>query len=233
MLLLLSAASASAETITLRNEATIDGEVVQATDTEVVIRVPREDVATIDGAPLPPVLDEGVAAPTFTAKDLAGASHTIDAKQRKVTVLHFWVSWCPFCQADAPEIAALHEKFREDTGVRVLTVSLDRDRKNLDQFMKERSVNYPVISAAEVEEAPGGLNLTDLYQVIGFPVTYVIDPQGIIRHKVRGSFAKQGLDLGALATALVPEPQSKAKTEHTPRRLKMRVAWVTEDAESL
>lgn len=224
LVLCLAAASANAETITLRNEATLDGQVLETSDDAVVIRVPREDVATIDGAPLPPVLDEGVAAPTFTAKDLAGISHTVDAKQNKVTVLHFWVSWCPYCQTDAPEVAKLHEQFRENPNVRVLTISLDRDRANLDQFMKERAVSYPVISAADVAEAQGGFDLTDLYQVTGFPITYVIDPQGIIRHKVRGSFAKQGLNLGELATALIPAPESKAKTEHTPRRPKMRVA---------
>jgi len=211
--------TAGGETIRLENDATFTADVLQSDNEGMVIRLPREAVATIDGKPLPPVLQAGVAAPTFTATDLQGTPYTLDAHQGQVTVLHFWVSWCPFCQADQPKIQALADQSQGRSGVRVLSVSLDRERAKAETFVKERHITYPVILAAA---QPNGVELTDLYQITGFPVTYVIDAEGIIRHKVSGSVVKAGVDLGALAAQCLPAPSTN--TQHVPRRVFKRVA---------
>ena len=198
----------SAETIRLKDQTELTGDVLRVEDDQVIIGVPRTSVATIDGEALPPVLEEGVAAPAFTAKDLQGASQAVGGRNGRVTMLHFWVHWCPHCRSDAPKLQALYTRFRDNPDVRILTVNLDHDRSVVDQFIKEHQTSYPVILASEQADAPGGMDLPALYQITSFPITFLIDGQGVIRHKVSGSFAESGQDLEALITAMLPSSQS-------------------------
>ena len=210
ILALLSMPGLWAETIRLDDKTTLKGRVFRMDDEEVIIGLPRESIATIDGKALPPVLGEGTPAPSFTVKDLAGASQTVGKRTGPVTMLHFWVNWCPHCRSDAPKVQALYNQFRDNPNVQLLTVNLDDDRKVVERFIKEHQVTYPVILAAEQAAAPDGIDLPALYQITGFPVTYLIDAKGIVRHKVSGSFVESGQDLGALISALLsPPPPSK------------------------
>ena len=68
-----------------------------------------------------------------------------------------------------------------------------------EQFVREHHATYPVIVAAEQQ----GMDLPALYQVAGFPITYLIDARGTIRKKVSGSFVESHVDLGAEVEALL------------------------------
>lgn len=188
------------QSVRLKDETTFEGQVVKVEDQAVLVRLPREQVATVDGKALAPPLIEGATAPAFTTTDVSGQSHSVGAPQPRVTVLHFWVSWCPYCRTDAPKIEELHDQFKDRPEVQVVTVSLDQDRTKLSQFMEEHKVTYPVILAQDAKQA----DLAKLYEIAAFPVTFVIDAGGIIRHKVSGSFVKSNLDLQSLLTRLLP-----------------------------
>lgn len=189
------------ETIQLRNKRTVDGQVLRIDDEQVIIGLPRESIETIDGKSLPPVLREGATAPAFTVKDLTGRTQSVGGKTGQVTLLHFWVHWCPHCRSDAPKIQALYNQFRDNPKVQVLTVSLDEKRTDTERFINDHQVTYPVILASEQTEQ--GMNLPELYQVNGFPLTYLIDAQGTIRHKTSGSFVESHQDLSTLLAQLL------------------------------
>jgi peroxiredoxin len=177
--------------------------VLRVDDDGVALQVDRSSVKTIDGQALPVPLKEGASAPAFSVKDVSGRPQTVGRAGAPVTVLHFWVSWCPFCQTDAPGMEQLQARYREDARVRIVSVSLDEKREPLEAFVKERGVTYPVISAAEQVQA-AGVDLPDLYQITGFPATFLIDGQGIIRRKISGSFMKGNIDLAAEIEKLLP-----------------------------
>ena len=202
-------ATVQAGEIRLKNKTKLSGDVVRVDDDAVFIRLPRESIATIEGKPLPQPLIEGASAPVFAVKDILGQSHSMGAGQGKVTLLHFWVHWCPHCRTDAPKVQALYDQFRDNPNVQVLTVNLDDDRAVLDQFVKEHQVTYPVTSAAEQAAVSDGVNLQKLYEVNGFPLTYLIDAQGTIRYKISGSFVEANQDVGKLVTELLAVPQPK------------------------
>ena len=194
--------------IRLKNKTNVSGDVVRVDDDYVFIRLPRESIETIEGKSLSQPLVEGSVAPAFTVKDILGQSRSIGASTGKITLLHLWVHWCPHCRSDAPKVQALYDQFRENPNVQILTVNLDDDRTVLDQFVKEHQVTYPVISASEQAAAAGGANLPELYEVSGFPVTYLIDAHGTIRHKVSGSFVESKVDVAKLVTELLAKPKS-------------------------
>jgi peroxiredoxin len=205
MLVASSAGLLEAAVIELKDKTKVAGDVVQVEDEYVFIRLPRQSIATVDGVAPPVPLVEGVAAPVFSVKDLQGQPRSLG--QGKVTVLHFWIHWCPHCGSDAPQVQALYDRFHDNPNVQVLTVTLDDTRDVVDQFVKDRRVTYPIILAAEQSRQPDGVNLAELYQITGFPVTYLIDAEGVIRHKIRGSFVESNVDVVSLIEQLLPKPR--------------------------
>ncbi len=212
------ASGAAAATIRLDDGTTVSGDVLHTDDVNVVIQVPRKTVQTIDGKVLPPPLVVGASAPVFSATDIQGKAQSLTAPSKQVTVLHFWVSWCPYCQKDAPKVQATYDQLRDNPSVRILTVSLDQERAKLDQFVQERKVTYPVIFNTEAAAVQGGTDLKTLYEVNGFPVTYVIDQQGVIRRKLNGSFVMASVDLSAYVTELLPKASPPAPANVTTSR---------------
>jgi peroxiredoxin len=202
-LLVCVASHAWAASIQLEDQTALEADVLQVDDEDVIIRIPRTRIGTINGKPLPPALVEGAAAPPFQVTDIRGNAQALGTSQGRVTVLHFWVSWCPHCRSDAPQMQALYTQFRAHPKVAIVTVSLDEQREALDRFVADRQVTYPIIDAAEQAKAPGGVDLAQLYYVNGFPVTYLIDGKGIIKQKIRGSFVETGVDLGKQLEALL------------------------------
>ena len=198
-----------AQELRLTDDTTINAEVLQADDEHVILRIPRAMVASIDGHAPPPAMVAGVAAPEFSVSDLLGHPQAMGKETGKVTLLHFWVSWCPHCRSDAAKIQALYDQYRENPKVQVLTVNLEQDRTQLDPFMKEHNITYPVIFARDV----AGMDLPQLYQVNAFPVTFVIGEDGVIRGKVMGSFVESGKDITAMVNELLPHQPQQASAE--------------------
>ncbi len=215
-----------AASIKLTDDTILSADVLQTDDVGVVVRLPRARIQTVDGQPLPPALVEGSAAPPFTVTDVAGQTQTVGPKSDHVTLLHFWVHWCPHCRSDAPKLQALTDQFQVTPTVRILTVNLDQERAKLDEFLKERHVTYPVIAAAEEAARPHGLDLPQLYQVHGFPLTYLIDAHGIIRQKIFGSFVESGVDVGeklAQMVSAIPQVQVTPEQPHKQKRKNRRM----------
>lgn len=223
-------ATSWAQTIKLTDKTSFQGDVMQVDDEGVMVRFSRERVATVDGKPLPKTLVAGVAAPAFHVKDLQGQMQTVGEGKGPVTLLHFWVNWCPHCRSDAPKIQALYDSLRGTPGVRVLTVNLDQDRAKVDQFIKDHNVTYPIIFAAEQAAVSGGVDLPSLYQITGFPVTYLIDEKGVIQKKFTGSFAESGVDIAALVNNLLPKKVSRQTPLHHVTRLASLDEWSRDEA---
>ncbi len=202
--------SAQAQAIRLIDQTALTADILQTDDESVIVRVPRDRIVTIDGQPLPPALIAGNPAPAFTAHDTTGQLWTVGAKQHKPTLLHFWVHWCPHCRSDQSQIQALFDTFHDNAVMQLVTVNMDQERDKINEFMKEQHITYPVIIAQDVAATPNGVNIPELYQVRGFPVTYLIDAQGIIRKKITGSFVESKQDLAAAIQELLPKPPSSA-----------------------
>lgn len=193
-----SAISADAEIIRLKNQTKVSGDVLQVDDDDVVIRLPREAVDTINGEALPPALAEGAKAPGFTATDMAGNAASVGLGKAKATLLHFWVHWCPHCRSDSPHVQAIYEQYKNDPNVKVVTVNLDdaKQKKKVEALIKDKNLTFPVVMTDDpVNQAAASKPIQELYQITGFPVTFLIDGQGIIRYKRRGSFSEGGEDL--------------------------------------
>ncbi len=118
----------------------------------------------------------GKPAPEFTVKD-SGRSVALHDLRGRVVVLNFWATWCPPCVDEMPSLVAMQAKLRGN--VTVFAVSLDADEAAYRRFLKDYKVDLLTVRDPEKRSS-------DLYGTFGYPETYIIDANGVLRRKFIG-----------------------------------------------
>ena len=118
-------------------------------------------------------------APQFALETLDGAPVTLDDYDGQVVLVNFWATWCTPCRLEMPGFQKLYRD-KSDQGFTVLGIATDRgDRAAVEAFLRERNIEYPVaIQTREVNLAFGGVS--------AIPTSFLIDRNGIIRHRIFG-----------------------------------------------
>ena len=117
----------------------------------------------------------GKAAPDFTVSDGTTTIHLANYRGR-VVLLNFWATWCPPCVSEMPGLVELHHD-RPDLAI--LAVSIDDDPDAYSRFLVRRHVDFITVRDPSQSAAR-------LYHTEGWPETYIIDRQGVIRRKIVG-----------------------------------------------
>ena len=119
----------------------------------------------------------GSAAKDFTVRD---SDHQVSLNQFRgqVVILNFWATWCPPCTQELPSMMDMQNQLRS-RGVVVLGVSIDVDDDAYHRFLKRRGVNF--VTVRDPEQKVAGM-----YGTSGWPESYIIDRQGVLRRKVVG-----------------------------------------------
>jgi cytochrome c biogenesis protein CcmG/thiol:disulfide interchange protein DsbE len=119
----------------------------------------------------------GAAANDFTLQD-SDKKVTLSQFRGKVVLVNFWATWCPPCQAELPSLISMQERTRAK-GVMVLGISIDVDEDAYHRFLKQRNVNFLTVRDPEQK-------IATMYGTTGWPETYIVDRQGVLRRKVVG-----------------------------------------------
>ena len=117
----------------------------------------------------------GHPAPDFTVADGSTRIHLADYRG-KVVLLNFWATWCAPCIQEMPSLEALHHAM---PSVAVLAVSVDEDAEAYSNFLVRRHIDLITVRDP-------GESAARLYHSEGWPETYIIDRQGVIRRKFIG-----------------------------------------------
>ncbi len=145
----------------------------------------------------------GQKAPNVQWRDAAGETHSlVGVRGRSVVLLEFLATWCPHCQRLAPVIAALHDDYRERDviflGVNASPYGLDRrsptSPADMADFASRFGATFPL--AFDPAVAVGRV-----YGVRTFPMTFIIDRQGVVTYAHSGEVPKAEL-AAALTAAL-------------------------------
>jgi peroxiredoxin len=117
----------------------------------------------------------GQLAPDFTVSDGVTTIH-LASYRGQIVVLNFWATWCPPCVEEMPSLIELHH---ERPDLAILAVSIDEDPDAYRRFILRRHVDLINVRDPAQKAAK-------LFHTEGWPETYIIDRQGVIRRKIVG-----------------------------------------------
>lgn len=147
-------------------------------------------------APIGLGIEAGDPAPDFAAPALdGGAPIRLADFKGQVVYLDFWASWCKPCRESLPLLSAMREELRT-SGFEVVAIDVDENPDDGRAFLERFPVTYPVASD------PRG-KVTERYDVLGMPSSFLIDRDGIVRYVKEGFKTKDMAAIRARILALL------------------------------
>ncbi|MCI6549300.1 MAG: TlpA family protein disulfide reductase [Prevotella sp.] len=113
----------------------------------------------------------GQKAPNLIFEDIDGRLHSMSALRGKWIYVDVWATWCVPCKAEIPSLKALEAKHRNDN-IAFVSISIDKNRKIWEQFVKDRQLGGLQLWAGDWTEFPAEMELGSV------PRFLLIDPHG-------------------------------------------------------
>lgn len=92
--------------------------------------------------------------------------------------LNFWATWCTPCLKEMPDLEKAYQQMGQKKLV-VLAVAMGEGVDKIKSFGEKFGLTFPLVADPELE-------ITKLYGVVNIPVTYLIDPEGIVLGRALG-----------------------------------------------
>ncbi|MEZ0311774.1 MAG: TlpA family protein disulfide reductase [Myxococcota bacterium] len=107
----------------------------------------------------------------------------------KVTVMMFFATWCPHCQAELPKISAFADRIQKDKAlaskVRVIGVrtAIERETETYEAFQQRFKISFPVYTDTAMSTSYSKV-VNDAGLKGGFPTLLVTDETGKLRYEM-------------------------------------------------
>ena len=121
----------------------------------------------------------GKEAPDFDLVLFDGGSLKLSERRGTIIVLNFWSSMCPPCREEAPIFEQAWRQYK-DRGVLFVGANIQDYDEGARDFIDEFSITYP-----NGPDENGHITID--YGVVGMPVTFFVDPEGIVARRWVGS----------------------------------------------
>lgn len=127
----------------------------------------------------------GAPAPDFELETPEGESIRLSDLRGRVVALNFWATWCGPCRLEMPDLEERANTYADR--LTVLGVNFDETAEEVVAFRDELEITFPLLLD------PGAV-VQRLYRVLGYPTTYFVDEEGIIRIQHIGLMSAEKMD---------------------------------------
>ena len=120
----------------------------------------------------------GKPAPEFSAKTLDGSQVQLSDYKGTIVAISFWASWCEPCKQELPELQKAAEKY-PSSQLTILAVNAGELESIARTFISPMNVSFTVILDPDQ-------SIMTQYRVGALPITYWVDPNGVIQQEQLG-----------------------------------------------
>ncbi len=126
----------------------------------------------------------GQIAPPFETVNLSGEAVQLSDFKGKTVLLNFWTTWCSVCKAEMPHVEKLYTDLPADQYaiISVNATSQDSGAAQAGKYAEDNQLSFPIV----LDESGA---ISKAYRVRAFPVTYILDPSGVIRRHQTGAIS--------------------------------------------
>jgi thiol-disulfide isomerase/thioredoxin len=142
-------------------------------------------------------LSIGKVAPEMKIQSVDGTEARLSALRGKVVVLEFWTTWCGPCRAMIPHEREMVERLKEEPFA-LVSISADEKKETLTDFLAKEKLPW----THWWNGSQGGV--LEEWEVRYYPTIYILDAQGVIRHK-----GLRGEELEKAVNSLLEEAKTK------------------------
>ena len=117
----------------------------------------------------------------------------------QVVMINVWATWCLPCRVEMPSIEALHRAYGPK-GLKIVAVSIDDPGTDqaIRAFAKEYGLTFEILHDPKGE-------ITDLYDIDGYPETFIVGRDGVIRKKLMSATDWNSPEARSLVDRLLAE----------------------------
>ncbi len=115
----------------------------------------------------------------FSLMDAKGNHLEVRDFKDQVTVINFWASWCSPCVEEIPSLNRLKQAM-QGKAFELISINYAETPQHIRNFMRKVAVDFPVLVD------PTGM-LAGQWNVVAFPSTFVIGPDGNIHYGVNAA----------------------------------------------
>jgi len=136
-------------------------------------------------------LNQGEAAPDFSAKDMAGKNVTLSDYKGKYVLVDFWAAWNAPSLAAMPELKETYAAFKNDPRFAMIGLNLDTNIAPARGFSIENHIDWPqgFLGPWSASDVPNRFGVKNL------PFVVLIDPAGkVVASGVREGWIKSTVD---------------------------------------
>lgn len=137
----------------------------------------------------------GEEAPAFSLQGIDGKQYKVGGQEKrgnqgnqgdvvqKPIWIHFWASWCGPCQSEAPDIAELAEKYKDQLDVYGINATMYDNEKDVAAFVEKYGLTFPILKDEQGD-------IFKLFRGAALPTHVFIDENGIVKEITIGSLPK-------------------------------------------
>jgi peroxiredoxin len=123
-------------------------------------------------------------APQLNLIDLEGKPVSLVELQGEIVLVNNWAVWCPFCEAEMPQLEAYFQNHKEEA-FHLVGINVGDQAGDVRDYVQRRAITFPIWVD------PKGVTF-DAFKNQHLPSSYVIDRSGTVRLAWNGPI---GLDL--------------------------------------
>ena len=119
--------------------------------------------------------EEGDQAPIFDLPSIYADHPAISTAslEGKTVYVDFWASWCAPCLSSLPLYNDMYHKYK-DQGLEIVAINVDNPIEDGLDFLLDTPLDFLIPADPDGEAA-------ELFEVIGMPTSYLIEPDGTVK----------------------------------------------------